>query len=166
MNANTTQYVETVRERLERARYTITTNAAYAGEAYPLVGHRSGFELSKFGNAEYFAVFGEEESPEIADVRAFGSAAFGYGSKHKRFFMPRGLLNSVYVFPVLLVDDLEDSVANAIRAETPPKHWAAAEMPVVYRSKHNDIVYFEKTPMWGAAYYKTFRKKIQALFAP
>jgi hypothetical protein len=53
-----------------------------------------------------------------------------------------------------------------VREEAPPKHWAANEIPVVYDAATNRLHYFEKTPVWGAAYYKGFRKLIVELLAP
>ena len=50
--------------------------------------------------------------------------------------------------------------AESVRNDAPPKHRAASEIPVVYDTTQRQLHYFEKTPMWGAAYYKGFRKQI------
>ena len=36
-------------------------------------------------------------------------------------------------------------------------------MPIVYDETEGRLYYFEKTPIWGAAYYRGFRKKIRQL---
>jgi hypothetical protein len=39
-------------------------------------------------------------------------------------------------------------------------------MPVVYDAQRDRLFYFEKTPIWGAAYYRGLRKQITDLLAP
>jgi hypothetical protein len=51
--------------------------------------------------------------------------------------------------------------AQVIKTEEPPTHWSAGELRVAYDAPHHQLYYYEKTPLWGAAYYSGFRKKIQ-----
>jgi hypothetical protein len=39
----------------------------------------------------------------------------------------------------------------------------SAEIPVVYDQTLGKLSYFEKTPVWGFAYYRGFRLKIRRL---
>ena len=52
-------------------------------------------------------------------------------------------------------------MAESIRNVTPKMRWAAAEIPVLFDCITGQLCYFEKTPMWGAAYYRGFRNQIQ-----
>jgi hypothetical protein len=52
-------------------------------------------------------------------------------------------------------------MAQFIRDTAPQKHWAAAEIPVAFDSATGQVCYFERTPVWGAAYYAGFRREIQ-----
>jgi hypothetical protein len=57
------------------------------------------------------------------------------------------------------------NVDLACQNTAPTKHWAAFEVPVLYDSNHDKLLFFEKTPVWGGAYYKGFRNQIQKYLA-
>jgi hypothetical protein len=66
----------------------------------------------------------------------------------------------VWCYAVALTAGLEEETVRDIEEQTPTKHWAAAEIPVVFDTEKNALVFFEKTPLWGAAYYAGFRRTI------
>jgi hypothetical protein len=61
---------------------------------------------------------------------------------------------------------MDARAVEVIKAENPPKHWASAEIPVVFNLRSKELYFFEKTPLWGSAYYDGFRKMIKRLLAP
>jgi hypothetical protein len=77
--------------------------------------------------------------------------------------LPRGFQNGVVSFN-LLASEMVDDAAIAFAKQVPKKHYAAAEMPIVFDLSNNRIHYCEKTPMWGAIYYKYFREYIDKNF--
>lgn len=58
---------------------------------------------------------------------------------------------------------VDERTLASVRSDAPPKHWASAEIPVVYDQGQGNLSYFEKTPVWGSAYYAGFRTEIQRL---
>ncbi len=144
-------------QRLESDRFKVRQNH----QDFRAVAHVSRFELTKFGNCETFFVFREFKSLDPAALRSFSAAAFSYARASKSFPLPRGLFEAVYAFAVGIVDELDPASAEAVRTGEPQKHWAAAEIPVVYERSANRLCFFEKTPVWGGAYYKGFRNQIQ-----
>ena len=75
--------------------------------------------------------------------------------------MPCGLFESVWCFAVAITNRVEDPVARSVRNDSPAKHWAAAEIPVVFHRTEGKLYFYEKTPLWGAAYYAGFRSQIR-----
>jgi hypothetical protein len=90
-------------------------------------------------------------------------AASVHGSLLSTHMVP--LFESVYCFAVCLVKALDESTADSARSAVPRKHWAAAEIPVAYDHRQGRLCIFEKTPLWGGAYYKGFRNKIDEYLA-
>lgn len=148
-------------KRLSDDRFRVSHDASSNGQRFTAVAHRSRFELSKFGNCETLFVFGRPSGADATGLRQFCSQAFEYALQHKRFPLPRGVFEAVFCFGVGLVDRLDPAVAEQIRSTAPPKHWASGEIPVVYDQSNGSLCYFEKTPAWGAAYFKGFRNQIK-----
>ena len=146
---------------LEQDRFKISTDVEFEGNPIAAVAHRSRFELLKFGNCETFFVFCNCPSSDESLVRNVSAMAFNYAKANKSFPMPCGLFESVFSFSVLMVPSLDPHTAESIRSVAPKMRWAAAEIPVLFDCSNGHLCYFEKTPMWGAMYYKGFRTMIQ-----
>ena len=119
------------------------------------------FQLAKFGNVKTFFVFGVLPTADANSIRTSSARAFRCAKASKSFPLPCGLFETVISYAVVMIDRLDDHTAAAIRTETPTKHYAACEIPVVYDRSRGALCYFEKTPLWGAAYYRGFRKQIE-----
>lgn len=159
-------YLSTVFPRLEQEKYIRLESPAVAAGNFEAVALRSGWEWSKFGFSEVFFVFGRIEDPTEVNLRAFSARAMEFALNNRKIRLPRGFFESVWCFSVALTTSLADVDAQKIREVSPPKHWAAAEIPVVFDEAQQRIVYFERTPLWGAAYYAGIRKDIQRLLTP
>lgn len=158
-------YISTVIPRVGEQGFDCTQDVAYGDETFLCVARRARFELGKFGFAETFFVFGEFSSVDTRALTEFSGKCFKYALSAKRVPLPRGLFESVFCYSVALVDRVDDAVASAVRSQAPARHWASAEIPVVYETESGALHYFEKTPVWGGAYYAGFRKTIQELLA-
>jgi hypothetical protein len=111
-------------------------------------------------------VFRDYQQLDRASLDAFMREAVSFVFQNRRVKLPRGLFTGVTTYGIALAQSVDEETARAVRNETPPKHWAATEIPVVYDARANSLLYFERTPVWGAAYYKGFRKQIEALLSP
>ena len=85
---------------------------------------------------------------------------------NKSCFLPRGFFNGVWAYAVAIVDSLDPATAEAVRTTAPAKHWSAAEIPAVVDLSTGELTVFEKTPIWGAAFYRGFRKNLRRFVAP
>lgn len=158
-------WLETVIRRLAADGFAVSRSVEFVSQKFKAVAHRSRFELTKFGNSETFFVFAEFEKLDQNLIRSFSSLAFQYATQARSFPLPRGVFESVFCFPVCLSSVVNDVTLRYVRDTAPAKHWAAAEIPVVYDTARNKLWYFEKTPLWGAAYYRGFRTQIRRYLA-
>jgi len=127
-------WLRTVVQGLSSDDFSLSHDVSFAGQEFMAVAHRSRFEVTKLGNSETFFVFGGFQACDGDSVRWFSSLAFNYAKKSKSFPLPCGLLESVFCFAVCVVEALDESTADSVRSVMPPKHWAAAEIPIVYDS--------------------------------
>ena len=139
----------------------ISEDVAYANQLFKVVAHRSRFELTKFGNSETFFVFAEIDLQTPASMRRYSSDAFRFAIQSKRSPLPCGLFESVWCFPIAIAERVSPAASDSVRNGAPAKHWSAAEIPVIYDRKSQELCYFEKTPVWGYAYYEGFRNQIK-----
>ena len=70
--------------------------------------------------------------------------------------LPRGLQSGVVSFSLLASQFIHNEAKQWVK-QRPEKHFAAFEYPVLFDLTLNKIFYYDKTPIWGAIYYKFFR---------
>jgi hypothetical protein len=149
--------------RLEETGFVISDDVKFKGQVYPIVARRSRFDLSKFGYSEEFFVFGDFDRLGAKEFRAFSAGAFRYAKRHRVNPLPCGFFESVWCFCVAITDEVSDATLDSVRQDEPPKHWGAAEIPVIYDRESGDLFYFEGTPLWGAFYHAAHRSQIENL---
>ena len=69
------------------------------------------------------------------------------------------------MYPVLAADGISDELRRFVGSYD-PKHWCLMEFPVVVEPSSRSLVLLEKTPIWGAAYYRKTRHEARDLLAP
>ncbi len=122
---------------------------------------QTNFSFTKFGFAETFFIFREIYENSAEAVRIFSSQAFAYAQKNRKIHLPCGFFESVWVFPVAIMQNPSPEVISSVEENAPRKHWAAGEMPVIMNARSGALSYYRKTPIWGYAYYAGFRKQIE-----
>jgi hypothetical protein len=154
-------YFEEVRDHLEEA--------GFKDEAPPpgstLKARRRSIKLSRFGVVEtVVAVSTVRSQPDSEQLRTFGGAVVESALAGK-VRIPRGFGSGLVVYPVFVADAIPDELREFV-ASYAPKRWSILEFPVVVDLSSGDLVLFEKTPLWGAAYYRTTRREARVLLAP
>jgi hypothetical protein len=157
-------YLAAVGPRLQSEGYELTTVAADGLDVK--VARRRRFEASKFGVAENVFGLAELASADAEAIRSFSATCFRLATQGSGSTVPRALGRAVFCYAVALVHGLDEAIAAEIRSKAPAKHWAANEIPVAVDLDRKEVLYFEKTPLWGAAYYRGFRKTIRSLLVP
>jgi hypothetical protein len=160
--AGAESYLTKVRGRLDAAGYAWLDT----GGLFTAAARKKRFQLTKFGMWETFFVFRQLGQLDRAGLQALMGGATAFAFENRSVALPRGLFAGMATFGVALAQSVDAATALAVREEAPPKHWAANEIPVVFDAGANRLYYFEKTPVWGAAYHKGFRKQIAELLTP
>jgi hypothetical protein len=160
------EFLARAKQRLSGAGFRVEENVGADGHNFDLVASRKRFELSKFGAAQNFFVFSTLSSVDSAQMREFSSACFRYVTNAQGSAVPRGMGRAVYCYAVAVVPQVDAATSKAVRTQAPGRHWAASEIPVVAELNTGKLHYFEKTPLWGAAYYRGFRRTIRQLLGP
>ncbi len=158
---NNNSWLQSAAQKLAANSYQALPPEKYQPLNFKYAAHRSRFELSKFGMAENFFTFAEipNLTPEV--LRQYTSAAFKFANANKSSSLPNGFFAATFCFAVAVTMNLHPQLAQYVRDTAPIKHWSAFEMPVVFDLANGGLYYFEKTPLWGAAYYNGFRQEIQ-----
>ncbi len=134
----------------------------YQPLGFKYAAHRSRFEVSKFGMAETFFTFAEIPEIQGATLQSYSNASFRFANSNKDTPLPNGFFAATFCYAVAITERLHPQLAQSIRDTAPTKHWSAFEIPIVFDIANNDLCYFQKTPLWGAAYYAGFRREIES----
>ena len=158
MSESVDAYRQAVAARLAPLRFVELSDAATEAGAIAAFRRRR-VQATKFGFWETFAfLFGEGAAPDRS------AEALRVALRHK-VAMPRGLGSSLVVYAVFAAPHADPGLA-ALVAKPAPKHWAAFEFPVVAELAGGRLLRLEKTPAWGAAYFKRMRAEADELFRP
>jgi hypothetical protein len=149
--------------RLTSAGFSVRRDFDISPYRLDLLAGRSRFELSKFGKLTRFVAVSRGNSVDIARVQDFSARVNKYALDNPGTVLPRGFGGAVFVIPILVSEDFDETVKKWIANTSPPKHWAAIEFPVLVSTDQGRVYYCRKTPIWGAAYYRGFRKFVKSM---
>lgn len=159
---NSNSWMQYVAPKLAANGFSPLAAEIYQPQGYKYAVRRSRFELSKFGMAETFFTFAEIPNLTPQVLQQFSGASFQFANKNRSVGLPNGFFVATFCFAVTITENLSAQTAEFVRGTTPEKHWAAFEIPVVMDLTGRSLAYFEKTPIWGAAYFAGFRREIEA----
>jgi len=162
---NSNLWLGQVSQRLSSNGFNPMPPEKYQPQNFKYAAHRSRFEISKFGIAEYFFTFAEIPNLNVGGLQAFSGASFQFAKANKSSGLPDGFFTATFCFAVAITMNIPAEFAQYIYSTPPIKHWSAFEMPVVFDLANGGLYYFTGTPLWGAAYYNGFRREIQTNLA-
>ena len=94
-------------------------------------------------------------------VKDFSSRATKFSLDNRDSLLPRGFGGSLLSIPTIVSEGFGEEIKNWIARNRASRHWAAFEFPVLVSTVDRQIYYYKKTPIWGAAYYRGFRKFVE-----
>lgn len=159
---NTNAWMQQVAQKLAMNGFNALPPEKYRPQNFIYAAHRSRFEITKFGMAEYFFTFAEIPNLTVGILQQFSAASFQFAKANKSTSLPDGFFSATFCFAVAITAHVHPQFAEYLRATPPIKHWSAFEMPVVFDLAAGGLYYFMGTPVWGAAYYAGFRREVQS----
>lgn len=126
---------------------------------------RSRVEVTKFGKVDcYVCVKFMPEGSTGQEMRVFSDKMFSLASRH-RTGPPLGFGAMLVVYPLILTENITADLAESLKSYC-PKHFAAAEFPSALDLSTGYVYYYPNTPLWGYAYYATYRRESYQFFSP
>jgi len=126
-----------------------------------LIAMKTSFEFSKFSKMSRTITVTSLENVDIGTIQSFSMASTKYALDNRDSLLPRGFGGGLLSVPVIVSDDFTIDSILWMEKTLAKKHWAAFEFPVLISFKDKKIYYCKKTPIWGAVYYRGFRKFIE-----
>lgn len=90
------------------------------------------------------------------DLSVLFDAGFSYGKKVNKIPLLRGLQFGYMIIPVIVGESPDESLIEVV-SESPPKHWALFEYPVVVNLSTNDVSFFRGSAIWGKFFFSDLR---------
>ena len=151
-------FLEKLEQRFRTDGFEIKRKISLPPYQLDLLAAKSSWELSKFGKMTRFILVTSMDEVNTETLKDFSSVSTKYALDNRGSLLPRGLGGSLLSVPVIVSEDFEEELKKWVENTLVEKHWAAFEFPVIIPLKDRKIYYCKKTPIWGAAYYKGFRK--------
>lgn len=126
---------------------------------------RSRVEATKFGKVDcYICVKYMPEGATGQELRAYSEKMFSLANRH-RSGLPLGFGAMLVVYPLVITENVSAELAGYLNQYC-PKHFAAAEFPSAIDLNTANLYYYPNTPIWGYAYYATYRRESYSFFSP
>ncbi|NOS84344.1 MAG: hypothetical protein HOP31_04300 [Ignavibacteria bacterium] len=126
---------------------------------------RSRVEVTKFGKVDcYICVKYMPEGATGQEMRMYSGKMFSLANRH-RTGMPLGFGAMLVVYPLIITENLSSELVGYLNQYC-PKHFAAAEFPSALDLSTGNLYYYPNTPIWGYAYYATYRRESYSYFSP
>lgn len=154
-------WLQHVAPRLTQQGFQALAPDTYLSQGFMYAVRRTRFEITKFGMSEAFFVFAQIDQLTPQLMTQFGNAAFRLAERCKSVPLPCGFFEHIVCYPVAITYQMHPQMADWVRFQEPSMRWAANEMPVAFDTSTGYLCYFERTPMWGAAYFAGFRGTIE-----
>jgi hypothetical protein len=105
------------------------------------------------------------ENTDIGTTESFSMSSTRYALDNHKSLLSRSLVGALLSFPVIVSDDFNIDTKLWMEKTSMGKHFGAFEFPVLISLKDKKIYYCKKTPFYGWALYKGFRKFVEENFS-
>lgn len=126
---------------------------------------KSGFQSTKFGKVDTFAIIKYFENQTIDSLKSYSENMFSFALRARSGGAPLGFGAMMVVYPLIVLKGITKEQFSFINNYC-PKHFAAAEFPSIIDMKTSNLYYYPATPVWGALYYSGYRSESYSLFSP
>jgi hypothetical protein len=147
-------------DRLSAQAFAVRKDFAFERYQLRLAAVKTGFELGKLGRVGRFVLGTEIEAPDIKTVQDFSSDCLDFADNNYYSKYSGGLVLCV---PIVLYRRANEELQKWVEGTSAPKHQMAFEFSVVVCRETGLAHYYKKTPVWGAAYYRGFRKFVEEI---
>ena len=151
-------------DRLTNAGFEIQRNVDLAPYHLELVAKKDTGK-NPLARLIWFVVVSLADSADISYLREYNMKVTEFVLDTLGSHKGRGAGAGVLSMPILMCKSPTDEAVEWVESNISPKHWAAFEFPVLVSLSSGQTSYCKKTPIWGAVYYRGFRKFVQEFVA-
>lgn len=127
-----------------------------------VIGYEKKFKWSWFATQlNTFIVVSDfgDENITVDLIEKHLSEAFNFANNNYTGW-PRGLQSGVGVISILISNNITSDAKEYCKMLKSGKKWAGFTIPVTVNFSTNEVIYFEKNPIWGKIYYPHFKNII------
>jgi len=154
-------FFASLEQKFKNKGFEIKRNTEVSPYQIDVIASKDSWEASKFGKMTRIIMVASIENTNAETILNFSMRSFQYALDNRDSLLPRGLGGSLLFVPVIVSNDFNIHIKLWMEKTLAEKHWAAFEFPVLISLKDRKIYYCKKTPIWGAAYYRGFRKFVE-----
>lgn len=159
-------YIKGVCEKLIQDDFELIVDKAHEFDI--TVATKKRFKLSWFATQmNIFVIMSYSDYVSRDVIKDFSKISLDYALEHSlidNIWLPWSWwnlqANGGVVSFALLVSPIVSEDARQWVQQRPQMHFAVSEMPVIFDLRNDRLYYYDKTPIWGALYYKFFRNLI------
>jgi DNA-directed RNA polymerase subunit RPC12/RpoP len=160
-------YLDRIAETLQHDGYSVARGESLAPMPFKadLVASRTKWEVSKFGRFARFVVVVRLNDPSQDAIAEFSSQAADYGVQTARggYHGSPIYSQSCLVVAVVVTDSARPEVKDWISKEHAERRWKAFDFRVLVSGDDGKVYFCRKTPVWGAAYYRSFADYVERI---
>ncbi len=159
-------YLDMLSQRLAGYGFSVWRSVPMGPQTLDLLAAGRRVELSKFGEMARVITVARVDPASPDSVAAYSATVAKHALEGGFASLPRGLGGSVLCVPAVVADAFDETTKGWVTTHLAPKHFAAFEFPALVSLAEGRVLYCRKTPIWGAAYYRGFRKFVDEALRP
>lgn len=160
-----TDYTLQVSTRLERSGFRISQNVHFGLHTFDIAAAKTEFRVERGGIFRTVIALRSVEKPTPEQLKHFSTSVYRYTNKGHGWLPPRIAFYGTQSLAVAVAESVDNETVKAVEGSTPPKHWCAEELVVLFDLKKGSLYYYRTTPLWGSLYHEQNQKFIEAMFA-
>ena len=143
--------------KLAKSEFAVTRDMETKPYRLEIVACKNAFGIFK-GRMTCFIMMTTMDTVNKERVLDFSTRSTRYATDNSTMFLPTEPGNSFLIVPVVVSDTVSVDLRDWIKGAAFKKHWGTLEFPVVMCITEQAAYYSLRTPLWGLAFYKSFRK--------
>lgn len=151
--------------RLAQDKFRIRQNLySYVGH-FITVADKTNFQIDHLGYVHAVVALTQMDKVDLGSLKEYSSFVYRFTNRGVGWLPPCIFLYSTNSFAVVVANSIDRKLGKYIKETDPPKHFAAAEIPVVVSLLSQSIYHYETNPSWGSLYHDQLRGFIKKVLS-
>ena len=143
--------------KFTKSEFTVTRDMETKPYRLEIVACKNAFGVFK-GRITCFIMVTTMDTVNKEKVLDFSTCAMRYAIDNSTVFLSSEPGNSFLIVPVVVSDTVGVELRDWIKSALFKKHLGTFEFPVIMCVIERATYYSQRTPLWGSAFYRSFRE--------